>query len=57
MIIIVKKSLKIIAVAATICAITFMAQYSFLSAAKAFGLAHAQAQEIPDSGAIDLQLK
>jgi hypothetical protein len=44
MIKIVRKSLKVIIVAVTICAITFMAQYSFLSAAKAFGLAHAQAQ-------------
>jgi len=43
MIKIVKKSLRVIAVFTTICAITFMAQYSFLSAAKAFGLAHAQA--------------
>jgi hypothetical protein len=48
MINIVKKSLKIIAVAGTICAITFIAQYSFLSAAKAF--THAQAQNVPDAG-------
>jgi len=39
-----KKSLKIIVMCATICAITFIAQYSLLSVAKAFGLAHAQVQ-------------
>jgi hypothetical protein len=50
MIIIVKKSLKVIAVSVTICAITFIAQYSFLSAAKAFGLAHAQVLNVPAAG-------
>jgi len=40
----IKHSLKFLAVAVAICAITFIAQYSFLSAAQAFGVAHAQAQ-------------
>jgi hypothetical protein len=46
----VKKSLKFITMVTAICAITFIAQYSFLSAAKAFGVAHAQVQILPPTG-------
>ena len=46
----VKKSLKFLVMATAICAITFIAQYSFLSAAKAFGVAHAQVHILPHPG-------
>jgi len=46
----VKNSFKFLAVVVAICAITFIAQNSFLNAAKAFGVAHAQAQIVQHPG-------
>jgi hypothetical protein len=46
----VKRSIKFIVMTAAICAITFIAQYSFQNAAKAFGSAHAHAQIVPIPG-------